>query len=73
MYSAGYSNGWMGKVIGALVALLFAFVGALMYVAVKVWKKVNEDPEEVVATVNKEEIPVELIDGEDSVESETTQ
>lgn len=73
MYSAGYSNGWMGKVFGALVALLFAFVGALMYVAVKVWKKVNEDPEEVVATVNKEEIPVELIDGEDSVESETTQ
>ncbi|MBR5793748.1 MAG: hypothetical protein IKY28_03660, partial [Anaerotignum sp.] len=73
MYSSGYSSGWMGKVVGVLAALLFAFVGALMYVAVKVWKKVNEDPEEVVATVNKEEIPVELIDGEDSVDSETTQ
>lgn len=73
MYSGGYSNGWMSKLIGALVALLFAFVGALMYVAVKVWKKVNEEPEEVVATVNEEELPVEIIGNENSEDSDTVQ
>lgn len=66
MYPTGYNHGWIGKVMGMLVALLFAFVSALMYVAIKVWKKVNEDPEEVVATVNKEDIPVEILNCENS-------
>ena len=31
----------------------------------KVWRKVNEEPEKLVATVNEEEVPVELMGRDD--------
>lgn len=66
MYSAGgYGNTLTAKILAVLLALIFLFVGSLMYVAMKVWRKVNEEPEKLVATVNEEEVPVELMGRDD--------
>ena len=71
MYAdGGYGNTLTAKIVAVLLALLFLFVGSLMYVAMKVWRKVNEEPEKLVATVNEEEVPVELMEKEDSEEIE---
>ena len=69
MYSTGgYGNTLTAKILAVLLVLLFLFVGSLMYVAMKVWRKVNEEPEKLVATVNGNEVPVELMGKDDPEE-----
>lgn len=69
MYSTGgYGNTFTAKILAVLLVLLFLFVGSLMYVAMKVWRKVNEEPEKLVATVNEDEVPVELMGKDDPEE-----
>lgn len=69
IYSAGgYGNTLTAKILAVLLVLLFLFVGSLMYVAMKVWRKVNEEPEKLVATVNEDEVPVELMGKDDPEE-----
>ena len=64
MYAnGGYNNSITNKIITALLILLFVFVITLMYVALKVWKKVN-DPDNIVATVNHEDVPVQIMEQE---------
>ncbi len=72
-YMSMCSSGNMGKVpaIIALLpwALLYLVAIGVAYVAFKVWKRVNEDPEEVVATtVTEGDISLD-IDGEQSDDS----
>ena len=38
-----YTNSWLTKLLVAFVILSFVFVGLLMYVAFKVWKRTNDD------------------------------
>lgn len=67
IYSSGYgTTAW--KVVAAILgAVLMLMAFGTMYVANKVVKKWNEEPEEVVAAVNDEELPVEIIE-KDSAE-----
>lgn len=69
MYSTGgYNNGLAtgATLIPWIMLYVIAIVGAC--IAFKTWKRANKDPEEVVATISEEEIPVEL----DSEETENS-
>lgn len=72
MVSSGYgTNLWM-KFAGVAYGIMYLLALFAMYVAYKIVKRWNEEPEEVVAAVNDAELPIEIIDEDDSEDAGTT-